>query len=158
MSDMLEIVEIVDGREAACRAVLEDLPDWFGIPEATDMYIRAAGQKTMLACRHDGDIAGLVTLDRLTEVTVDIHVMGVLARHHRHGIGAALIAAAADWARGQGARLLAVKTLGAGYPDPFYQKTRLFYQATGFLPVEEFKEIWGPDQPCLLMVKPLDDS
>ncbi len=37
------------------------------------------------------------------------------------------------------------------------KKTREFYKAVGFYPLEEFTEIWGgKENPCLLMVKALD--
>lgn len=150
------IVDVTEDREAICRRILADLPDWFGIPEATENYIRAAGRLPMLGCYDSsGEVAGFVSLDRTSEATVDMHVIGVLASHHRQGVGRTLVDAAADWARAQGATLLAVKTLGASYADPFYERTRLFYEAMGFLPVEEFKALWGPDTPCLLMIKPL---
>ncbi|MEM7121755.1 MAG: GNAT family N-acetyltransferase [Pseudomonadota bacterium] len=156
MQDDRRVIAIADDREAIGRRILADLPDWFGIPEATENYIKAAGRLPMLGWRDgNGDVAGFVSLDRTSEATVDMHVIGVLASHHRQGVGSALVDAAADWARGQGASLLAVKTLGASYDDPFYERTRLFYQAMGFLPVEEFKTLWGPDNPCLLMIKPL---
>ena len=31
-----------DAKERICRAVLESLPDWFGIPEAIDQFCREA--------------------------------------------------------------------------------------------------------------------
>ena len=54
----------------------------------------------------------------------------------------------------RGVRLLSVKTLGPSDPDPGYARTRHFYEASGFLALEE-TELWGAGTPCLLMVKPL---
>ena len=34
-------------------------------------------------------------------------------------------------------------------------ETRAFYAAAGFRPLEVITEVWGPDDPCLLMVRPL---
>ena len=56
--------------------------------------------------------------------------------------------------RADDARLLTVKTLGPSRPSKEYDDTRHFYAACGFLPVEEFLDLW-PDNPCLLMAKPL---
>jgi len=40
-------------------------------------------------------------------------------------------------------------------PDPGYARTRAFYAAMGFEPLEEIVQVWGPDNPCLLLVKRL---
>lgn len=49
-----------------------------------------------------------------------------------------------------------VKTLGKSHPDENYKKTREFYSAVGFYPLEESTEIWGKENPCLLMIKILN--
>ncbi|WP_024285296.1 hypothetical protein [Cellulomonas sp. KRMCY2] len=46
------------------------------------------------------------------------------------------------------------KTLGASDPSEEYARTRRFYQARGFTPLEELDGIW-PGNPCLLMVEAL---
>ncbi|HHV95563.1 MAG TPA: hypothetical protein GXX37_03665 [Clostridiaceae bacterium] len=33
-----------------------------------------------------------------------------------------------------------------------YEKTRLFYKAMGFKPLEVFKNYWDENDPCLFMV------
>jgi ribosomal protein S18 acetylase RimI-like enzyme len=48
-----------------------------------------------------------------------------------------------------------VKTLGPSNPDPGYARTRAFYEALGFRPLEELKQIWDEQNPCLIMVKQL---
>jgi len=155
MAEQHNIVEIKTDRESVCRAILEALPDWFGIPEALDNYVRDAGTLAMLGCRKDGRTVGMAALKRTSEATVDIHVIGVLRPFHGQGIGKALVKAAAEYARSEGARLLSVKTLGPSHPDPHYAATRTFYLKVGFLPVEEFRDLWSEDNPCLVMVMPL---
>lgn len=54
-----------------------------------------------------------------------------------------------------GVELLQVKTLGASHPDAGYKLTRQFYAAMGFQPLEEMIGVWGPQNPCLIMVKRL---
>ena len=73
---------------------------------------------------------------------------------HQQGVGRALVDAAEGDLRRRGSRLLEVKTLGPSHPDEGYRKTRAFYTALGFLPLEE-TNLWGPDQPSLIMVKVL---
>ena len=41
-------------------------------------------------------------------------------------------------ARGHGARFLTVKTLSSRDSDPAYAKTRAFYEAMGFVAIDEF--------------------
>jgi hypothetical protein len=48
---------------------------------------------------------------------------------------------------------LQVKTRGPSKPDEGYDKTRAFYLAYGFRPLEEFPLLWDADNPALLMVK-----
>lgn len=50
-------------------------------------------------------------------------------------------------------KFLMVKTLGESHPDVNYKSTREFYYKAGFFPLEEIKEIWGKENPCLIMVK-----
>lgn len=50
---------------------------------------------------------------------------------------------------------LHLKTLSDSDPDRHYAKTRAFYLAVGFRPLEELTALWGKDNPCLLMVKRL---
>jgi hypothetical protein len=47
-----------------------------------------------------------------------------------------------------------VKTLSEREPYPPYAETRAFYRANGFEPVEEL-DIWGPENPALLLARPL---
>lgn len=37
--------------------------------------------------------------------------------------------------------------------DPIYEKTRLFYLSLGFLPLEDFPDLWGEDTPCFQLIK-----
>ena len=71
---------------------------------------------------------------------------------HRQGAGRALVSAVEADLRADGAELLEVKTLGPSRPDPGYDRTRQFYAAMGFRPLEEIGGLW-PGNPCLVMVK-----
>jgi hypothetical protein len=52
-------------------------------------------------------------------------------------------------------KLLQVKTFGPSGASIEYERTRAFYDAVGFLPLEERTDIWGPGNPCLILVRPL---
>jgi GNAT superfamily N-acetyltransferase len=79
--------------------------------------------------------------------------MGVRPEHHRHGVGRQMLAVAETWLRERDIEYLQVKTLSPRHPDPGYVKTREFYFAVGFRPLEEFTELWQPENPALQMVK-----
>ena len=65
------------------------------------------------------------------------------------------VEAAAAQVAGNKNRLLQVKTLGPSHPDVHYARTRSFYEALGFIGLEETTTFWGEANPCLIMVKVL---
>jgi ribosomal protein S18 acetylase RimI-like enzyme len=73
--------------------------------------------------------------------------MAVLPELHRQGIGRALLGHAEAMLAADGVEFLQVKTLGPSKSDDGYDKTRAFYLAYGFRPLEEFPELWGPREP-----------
>jgi GNAT superfamily N-acetyltransferase len=109
--------------------------------------------RPMLIAQESGGAVGFLSYELLTPATVEIYCMAVLPGHHRRGLGKALFAPLPGIARDLGARFLLVKTLGPSDPDASYARTRAFYAAMGFAPLAEFPEIWGSDNPCLLMVR-----
>jgi GNAT superfamily N-acetyltransferase len=153
---MFHPVPILDRRGAICREALESLPEWFGIPASVENYVSAASELPMLACFDPaGDVVGFVSVKTHTPVAAEVYVMGVKRPWHRRGVGRTLIEATAQLAISQGMQFLTVKTLSPSNDDPDYARTRLFYEAVGFLPIEEFPTLWGPDNPCLFMLRPL---
>lgn len=138
----------------ATRRILTALPDWFGIPEANEHYVRAAAEKDSYLARVGDATVGVALVDRHFSETAEIHLIAVAPEHHGSGIGSALVAALEADVRSDGARLLEVKTVGSSYEDAGYAATRAFYQARGFLPLEEIDNLdW--DGPTLILVKPL---
>lgn len=154
---MINVTEIHTPIEKAaiCRMVIDALPDWFGIPESNDKYVKDCQAMLFLAARSQEGTFGFMALHETSHATVDIHIMGVLPAWHRKGVGRALIEAGKALAKERGYRLIQVKTLDAAHPDEGYAKTRLFYEGMGFLPVECFPTLWGEENPCLLMIQPL---
>src|SRR5262245_23301964 len=141
-------VDDPDERSRLCASILRDLPDWFGIEEATSAYIRdVAGLPTFCV----GDDAFL-SLKIHTPQAAEVYVMGVRRERHGEGLGTALVTAAEAYLRAQGVEYLQVKTLGPSYPDEGYARTRSFYEARGFVPLEELHDLWEQN-PCLLLVK-----
>jgi GNAT superfamily N-acetyltransferase len=139
----------------AVAALLHGLPEWFGIEEATAGYIEAARTMPTVLCREAGVVVGALLWTRHFPEAAEIHLMAVDAARHRHGIGTALLERAEQELRTDGVRFLQVKTLGPSYPDEEYERTRLFYEARGFVALEEIFGVWAEDNPMLILVKAL---
>jgi GNAT superfamily N-acetyltransferase len=144
------------GMASVCKPILRALPQWFGIEEATAQYVRDTDRLPTLTAAIDGEVVGFLTLNQHSDYAAEIHVMGVRPEMHRRGVGRALLAEAERLLRQRGVEYLQVKTLSPAHPDPNYARTRQFYLAMGFRPLEEFPELWGPQNPCLQMIKCLN--
>ncbi|HEX4323019.1 MAG TPA: coenzyme F420-0:L-glutamate ligase [Gaiellaceae bacterium] len=149
---MTQVVEISDPAERSriAEAVLRDLPEWFGIEESTAAYIADAAALPTFAVEPD---RGFLCLKQHTPRAAELYVLGVRRAEHRRGIGRALVTAAESWCRAHGVRYLQVKTLGPSRPDPAYDATRAFYEAVGFVALEELHGLWSHDNPALILVK-----
>ena len=143
-------VELPSERSRLCEHVLRDLPEWFGIEEATSAYIRDVAELPTFGVGGDA----LLSLKLHTTRAAEVYVMGVRRDQHGLGLGTALLRAAEEYLRARGFEYLQVKTLGPSHPDAGYARTRAFYEARGFVPLEELPELWEHN-PCLLMVKRL---
>jgi GNAT superfamily N-acetyltransferase len=95
----------------------------------------------------------VATIVRHSEYSAEVYVMGVRPEDHRKGIGRAMLQHAEDSLAREGVEFLQVKTLSPRHPDDGYKRTRAFYLAYGFRPLEEFPTLWSPDQPALQLVK-----
>lgn len=138
----------------SCEPVLQALPDWFGVDTAVQAYGQTIDGLPTFVARHEGQVAGFVTLKQHNPHTAELYVMGVRCELHRRGIGRLLVSAAEDWLGAAGVEYAYIKTLGPSGGSRPYDLTRRFYLACGYRPLEEFKSMWGSD-PCLIMVKKL---
>ena len=129
------------------------LPGWFGLEEPLLEYVDAARTlPTLIASEASRDV-GFLTIKQHTAGSAEILAMGVLPDRHRRGVGRELVEAAEAVLAPTGTRLLQVKTLGPSHPSANYGQTRRFYDALGFIGLEETTALWGESNPCLIMVK-----
>jgi len=147
----VNVAEVDDPLERSrlASAVLRELPEWFGIDSATEKYIRDVAELTTFASGDDG----FLSLKRHDARAAEIYVMGVRPERHRSGVGRALVAAAEAWCRAHDVEYLQVKTLASSAPSEHYARTRAFYEAVGFVPLEVLPELWDPQNPALVLVK-----
>ena len=151
---MIQTILNAEEKQRIARAILEALPEWFGIPEAREDYIRESAGQTMLASSEGGETKGFLCLKETGKDTLEIAVMGVRKEYHRQGIGAALMEAAKQRAREMGYSFLQVKTVQMGrYPE--YDATNRFYLRCGFQEFEVFPTLWDEWNPCQIYVMAL---
>ena len=150
-------MDIVVARSAqeprTAERLMRLLPEWFGIESSLLEYIEASTHLPTYLATVDGQPpVGILLLRRHFPAAAEVHLMAVHPDWHRRGIGRLLLSVAEHDLAADGVRLLQVKTLGASRPDPNYARTREFYLAMGFQPLEELLDLW-PDNPCLVMLR-----
>lgn len=150
----LKIKEIMDKKEkeAVSREILSDLPEWFGLPESTEEYIKDSQDKPFLVCYVDDKVAGFIVLNATSKDCADVFVMGVKKGFHRMGIGSELNMAYEAMAKKLGYTYSQVKTVAMGHYKE-YDITNEFYRAMGYKELECFPTLWDEWNPCQIYVK-----
>ena len=144
-------IDLPEEKSAIARTVLEALPDWFGIEESREEYIRESARMPFWVSFAQEKPVGCIALRQTSPHAAEICGMGVRKEMHRQGVGRALFAALRDYARAKGYRFWQVKTVALGvYPE--YDATRSFYEACGFCELEVFPTLWDEGNPCSVMV------
>jgi GNAT superfamily N-acetyltransferase len=155
MGDSVVLREVSGGAGPACAAILRELPTWFGIPESNRDYIDTADTHPgVLATLGDEDVA-ITTVKHHSPYAAEIYLMAVWPACHRRGIGRRMLRVVEARLAADGVEFLQVKTLSAARVDEGYAKTRAFWLASGFRPLEEFPTLWDPSNPALQLIKTL---
>lgn len=148
---MIIQVEDIEEKKVISRRILEALPDWFGIPEAREEYIRDSAKQQFFAAVEEGLPIGFLCIKETGKDTIELAVMGVLKEFHRHGIGRELFMAAKEKAIKDGFSFMQVKTVQMGQYD-VYDNTNKFYISLGFKEFEIFPTLWDEWNPCQIYV------
>jgi len=151
----ITIREIITRSEksAICNAILRELPEWFDIESAIVDYVEQAQTMPFYAAFDDNMPVGFVAIKVHNRYTAEVYVMGIQETHHRAGIGKRLIAQCEAYCSKNKIEFLTVKTLADLAESKEYERTRLFYEAVGFRPLEIFPLLWDESNPCLFMAK-----
>lgn len=155
----MEIRQITspEQKRQVAREILEALPDWFGIPEAREAYIRESADQPFFAAFDVERPIGFLCLKQTGRATVELAVMGVLQPYHRKGVGTALFGSAKALASQMGYSFLQVKTVQMGkYAE--YDQTNRFYLSLGFQEFEVFPTLWDEWNPCQVYVMALEPA
>ena len=146
-----EIVDIKE-KEKISREILNDLPEWFGMPESTEEYITDSQDKPFIACFMDKEAVGFVVLNATSVDCADIFVMGIKKNYHRMGIGTKLNDAYEELAKKLGYTYSQVKTVQSGHYKE-YDITNNFYKSVGYKELEVFPTLWDEWNPCQIYIK-----
>lgn len=141
-------------KSICARAVLESLPDWFGNKKALEEYVKGVRDLPFWAAL-DGEkkFLGFFSVRIHYGHTGDIYVCGVRPECHRMGVGKALYDRAEQYFLKKGCKYAMVETLSEKADYAPYEKTRLFYESVGFVPLATLTGMWDENNPCLIMVK-----
>ncbi|MFW5794720.1 MAG: GNAT family N-acetyltransferase [Bacillota bacterium] len=153
----MKIKEIEDSKlkQEIAEKVLRDLPDWFGIEEATKEYIDKVRKYPFIACYINDLAVGFYSLREENKNVLDMYVLGVLKKHHQKGVGKALQIYAENYARDKGYKYLMVLTLAKKANNSSYLATRKFYLKMGYIDFYQNDDIFSPEDPCQIMLKTL---
>lgn len=138
-------------KENVARKILEALPDWFGIEESREGYIKESAGQICICATECGEHVGFLCLKETGKATVELAVTGVLKEYHRQGIGREMFTIARDIAREQGYSFMQVKTVQMGRYEN-YDNTNRFYISLGFQEFEVFSTLWDEANPCQIYV------
>lgn len=152
----VRILPPATGLSGACEPILRSAPKWFGIEETIVGYRQATESMPTIMAMHEDEAIGFMTVEQHFPSSAELHVLCIRPEWHRKGIGRALLEASEEHTRRIGARFLQVKTLSPRRECPYYTRTRLWYEAMGFIPLTELLTLWDEDTPCLQLIKVLD--
>ena len=153
----MKIIKVINDEEKKkiTRAILEALPEWFGIVESREEYILDSVGKDFFCAIEKDNVVGFLYLKQTGKDTVELAVMGVLKEYHRKGIGRALFEYAKESVKESvkesGYSFIQVKTVKMGmYED--YDRTNQFYISLGFKEFEVLNSLWDENNPCQIYV------
>lgn len=156
----ISFTEVEDNVEKCVYAekILEKLPEWFGNKQALDEYVvKVAELPYWAALDNDNTCVGFLAVKTHYGLTGDIFVCGVLPEYQHNGIGKALYRMAEKYFLDVGCKYVVVKTLSDTVNYEPYARTRKFYERVGFEPLITLTEMWDEENPCLILIKALNN-
>ncbi len=157
MSYTIRLIDDANLKSAYTQSVLEKLPEWFGNEQSRQQYIETVRPLPFFAALTQSDeCVGFFSVKIHYQRTGDIFACGVLPDYHHQGIGSALYKEAEAYFIENDCTYVMVKTLSEQMEYEPYERTRRFYRKQGFVELITLTEMWDEDNPCLIMIKPLD--
>ena len=149
---MVQFITDKKEKEEIGRAILTQLPEWFGLPDSTNEYITQSKEMPFFTYFENETPVGFIALKETSKFSAEIYVMGVLKEHHRKRIGYQLWEAFLQYAKENGYEYVQVKTVKKGcYKE--YDITNAFYEKIGFRELECLPTLWDEWNPCQIYVQ-----
>lgn len=148
----IQQVENSKGKKEIARDILFDLAEWFENETAIENYIEKSSKMPFIGGFIGDKPVAFIVLNRTSDETCEIFVMGVKKDFHRLGIGKLIYEQFEQLARNLGFSYVQVKTVASGYYKE-YDLTNKFYQAMGFAKLEILKDLWDEANPCQIYIK-----
>ncbi|MFV0518712.1 MAG: GNAT family N-acetyltransferase [Lachnospirales bacterium] len=148
------IKEILDSKEKReiSRDILEQLPEWFGIPESTENYIQECSNQYFFELTLSApSLQGFISFKETSKDTIELAVMGVKKEYHRKGIGKNLFLYAKKLLLEKGYSFIQVKTVQIGKYSS-YDIANKFYISLVFKEFELFPTLWNENNPCQIYI------
>lgn len=155
MDKMIEFIIDCDRKADIAGAILNQLPDWFGLPDSTKKYIEDSRELPFWAYMEENQPKGFIVLKETSPHTAEIYVMGVLKEHHNQNIGTRLFREFEQYAGEKGYEFLQVKTVQKGHYEE-YDRTNAFYEHLGFREFECLPTLWDEWNPCQIYIKAVE--
>jgi ribosomal protein S18 acetylase RimI-like enzyme len=154
-----QIIKITDGKlkKSYAEQILKRLPEWFGKEDSLIQYVETVDKYPFFGAFKNKECVGFFSGMIHHERTGEIYVCGIHPQHHHKGLGKELYKTLEQYFINQGCEYVMVKTLSALHPDKHYALTRKFYQAVGFKAFYTDQNVWGEENPCLMMIKYLGE-
>ena len=153
----IEFVEDNEDKKRIAVAILKDLPEWFGIEEATKEYIDTVTNYPFIAAYIDNKAVGFYSVKEENPHVLDMYVLGVMRNYHNQGLGTKLQAYVNDYAKSKNYKYLMVLTLAEKAQNKEYLKTRKFYLKQGFIDFYQNDNIFDHSNPCQIMLKQVNE-
>lgn len=150
----IKILQVENSKEKKeiAKDILFDLSEWFENETAIENYIEKSSKMPFIGGFIGDKPVAFIALNKTSDETCEIFVMGVKKDFHRLGIGKLIYEQFEQLARNLGFSYVQVKTVASGYYKE-YDLTNKFYQATGFAKLEILKDLWDEQNPCQIYIK-----
>ena len=103
------------------------LPEWFGIPEAREAYIRESAGRIFFCAYDRNRPVGFLYLKETGNATVELYVMGIRKEYHRQGIAACCSGRPGTPPPGAGYAFMQVKTVQMGKYEEYDRTNRFIW-------------------------------